>query len=178
MYDDPAILQSLRSRATGEYREPLLSTIPVVDVKRLGSPYPPWKQLVFDKNMGEANQLLWKEKVLGPARSDPRRAVPTVDKLEESKLRGIIHRGENGCVKIDGELTLFVFRNAVSHPGVLAYLAQVARDNCIQRRSVRVSGFMLGNGYVLTLLSETTVAAVSTLAIHAEADPNGHKIIS
>lgn len=178
MYDDPGIVQSLRFRATDGDRERLQSTIPVVDVERLESPYPPWKQQSFDKDMSEENQLLWQAKIMGTAKHDPRRVSPTVDKLDESKFKGIIHRGDNVCVRIDGGLTLFIFRNAVSHPGVLGYLAQVARDNCMQRRNVRVSELYLVDELVLMALSETTVAAVSTLVIHAEDALNGHKIMS
>ncbi|KAL8738830.1 MAG: hypothetical protein Q9181_000434 [Wetmoreana brouardii] len=136
IYDDPELIRTLRLYLTEQQKVQVQKSVPIKNVTRLESCYPPVKQYICGYQMTQENRKLWRDKVYGP-QADPRRGPRTIEELDESRLRGIIRRGQNARIDMDGKLSLFILRNAVQNLGVLEHLGRVALDNSLQRRTCR-----------------------------------------
>ncbi|KAL8686226.1 MAG: hypothetical protein Q9218_007257 [Villophora microphyllina] len=170
IFNDPELISALRLNVDEGDKRKLLAGIPITNVTKVQNCYPAVDVWVYGKEMSEENKKLWDEYALAP-KKDGRRVFGVVKELDESRLRGVIKRGQNAHIQIDGELSLFILRDAVQHRGVLEYLSHVGLWNCNARRTCRRDdpGKIVQIAYTCSAISNRKVIwSRSLLATYSE----------
>ncbi|KAL9586972.1 MAG: hypothetical protein Q9212_000574 [Teloschistes hypoglaucus] len=176
VFDDPTLLQALRLDQTLQEKAQLIKNIPIINVLRLKEKdnYPPRRQWIYSEDMGVENKRLWTSQILEKKKGDSQRLRRTIAQLDKTKLRGIVRRDDSAQIQIDGEMSLFVYRNARLVPD---HVIQEFRDvmtqyelpsmDCNQKGKGPDFNFVLpidGKTHVLTGLEKAPPSGIAAIS--------------